>query len=54
MQKNFFHYRMFYAALSFRHIPVVSAGATSLRRVREQPYDVPMHPQQVLADWRYS
>ncbi len=54
VQKNFFHYRMFYAALSFRHIPVVSAGATSLRRVREQPYDVPMHPQQVLADWRYS
>jgi microcystin degradation protein MlrC len=34
VQKNFFHYRMFYAAISFRHIPVVSAGATSLERVR--------------------
>jgi microcystin degradation protein MlrC len=36
VQKNFFHYRMFYAAISFRHIPVVSAGATSLDRVRER------------------
>lgn len=34
VQKNFFHYRMFYLAISFHHVPVVSAGATSLDRVR--------------------
>jgi microcystin degradation protein MlrC len=54
VQKNFFHYRMFYAALSFRHIPVVSDGATSLRRVRERDYAVPMHPKAQLRDWRPS
>jgi microcystin degradation protein MlrC len=30
VQKNFFHYRMFHLTTTFRHIPVVSAGATSL------------------------
>jgi microcystin degradation protein MlrC len=30
VQKNFFHYRIFYAASSFAHIPVVTEGATSL------------------------
>ncbi|CAN5794689.1 M81 family metallopeptidase [soil metagenome] len=34
VQKNFFHYRMFYATTSFQHLPVVSAGATSLDAVR--------------------
>jgi microcystin degradation protein MlrC len=36
VQKNFFHYRMFYLGTSFRHIPVVSAGASSLSRARER------------------
>ena len=36
VQKNFFHYRMFYLSISFHHIPVVSAGATSFDRVRER------------------
>ncbi len=36
VQKNFFHYRMFYLTTSFHHIPVVSDGATSLARVRER------------------
>lgn len=36
VQKNFFHYRLFYAATSFRHLPVVSDGATSLVRVKER------------------
>jgi microcystin degradation protein MlrC len=36
VQKNFFHYRMFYLTTSFHHIPVVSSGATSLVRVRER------------------
>jgi microcystin degradation protein MlrC len=30
VQKNFFHYRIFYATSSFAHVPVVTAGATSL------------------------
>lgn len=34
VQKNFFHYRMFYATTSFHHLPVTSAGATSLAAVR--------------------
>ncbi|HRI68348.1 MAG TPA: hypothetical protein PK156_29165, partial [Polyangium sp.] len=51
-QKNFFHYRMFYATMSFRHIPVVSAGASSLQRVLAGTYRIPMHPVQQLDDWR--
>jgi len=53
-QKNFFHYRMFYATTAFRHLPVVSDGATSLRRLRERDYPVPMHPKDQVADWRPS
>lgn len=34
VQKNFFHYRMFHLTTTFRHIPVVSAGATSLVEAR--------------------
>lgn len=34
VQKNFFHYRIFYAASSFKHLPVVTSGATSLGEVR--------------------
>lgn len=52
VQKNFFHYRIFYAATSFEHIPVVSAGATSLTRVREREYRVPTHPGRDPGDWR--
>jgi microcystin degradation protein MlrC len=34
VQKNFFHYRMFHLTTTFRHLPVVSAGATSLVEAR--------------------
>lgn len=54
VQKNFFHYRMFYAAISFKHVPVVSAGATSFDAVRNATYVVPMVPATRLADWRAS
>ena len=54
VQKNFFHYRMFYLATSFQHIPVVSSGATSLERVKNLPHRVPMHPKDRVADWRAS
>jgi microcystin degradation protein MlrC len=52
VQKNFFHYRMFYALTSFQHLPVVSAGATSLGRVRDREYTLPMAPKARLSDWR--
>jgi microcystin degradation protein MlrC len=61
VQKNFFHYRLFHMTSSFRHLPVVSqpwtpttrnVGATSLGRVRDQPYPIPMAPRATLADWR--
>ncbi len=54
VQKNFFHYRLFYATTSFRHLPVTSAGATSLARVRDQAYAVPMAPKADVTDWRAS
>ncbi len=52
VQKNFFHYRMFYAAISFHHVLVRSDGATSLERVRNQAYRLPTHPGSRVADWR--
>jgi microcystin degradation protein MlrC len=52
VQKNFFHYRIFFAAISFDHIPVVSDGATSLGRVRDRAYRVPMYPNAQPSDWR--
>jgi microcystin degradation protein MlrC len=54
VQKNFFHYRMFYATTSFRHLPVVSAGATSFERVRTREYRVPTYPGSDPPDWRAS
>ncbi len=54
VQKNFFHYRIFYAHISFAHLPVVSQGATSFDRVRNREYRVPMHPAAKLDDWRPS
>lgn len=53
VQKNFFHYRMFYATTSFRHLPVVSEGASSLARVRARATRVPLYPQEAAGDdWR--
>jgi microcystin degradation protein MlrC len=54
VQKNFFHYRMFYATTAPRHLPIVSDGATSLRRLRERDYPVPMHPKDSVSAWRPS
>lgn len=52
VQKNFFHYRMFYVAHSFHHVPVTSGGATSFRRVRERSYRVPVYPNADVRSWR--
>ena len=54
VQKNFFHYRMFYAATSFHHLPVVTEGATSFDHVRDREYRVPVYPNAEPADWRES
>jgi hypothetical protein len=54
VQKNFFHYRMFYATTSFAHVPVVSFGATSFEAVRNAEYVVPMVPASDPGDWRGS
>ena len=54
VQKNFFHYRMFYLTTSFAHLPVISGGATSFDRVVEAEYVVPMEPKVSLTDWRPS
>jgi microcystin degradation protein MlrC len=54
VQKSFFHYRLFHLTTSFRHIPVVSAGATSLKRILAGKYRVPVHPVTPLDDWRMS
>ena len=54
VQKNFFHYRLFYATTSFRHLPVVSSGATSFERVRNREYAVPTFPGVDPGDWRKS
>ncbi len=52
VQKNFFHYRMFYATTSFQHVPMVSAGATSFERLRERQWPVPSWPSADPEDWR--
>ena len=52
VQKNFFHYRIFHALTSFRHLAVVSQGATSLQRVAEEQYRVPCYPSADPADCR--
>jgi len=52
VQKNFFHYRMFYLTTSFQHLLVKSDGATSLERVRTRSYRVPCYPGAPVSDWR--
>ena len=52
VQKNFFHYRMFYATTSFEHIGATTQGATSFERIKTRKYRRPTHPQVQLGDWR--
>ena len=52
VQKNFFHYRIFHLALSFRHLLVETGGATSLRKVASAPRKVPTFPLSNPVDWR--
>jgi hypothetical protein len=50
VQKNFFHYRLFYPA--FRHVGITSGGATSLEEVVRTRGVVPTEPASALRDWR--
>lgn len=52
VQKNFFHYRMFHLTTSFQHLPVVTDGATNLRRAAERSMRVPSYPASDPLDWR--
>jgi microcystin degradation protein MlrC len=52
VQKNFFHYRLFHLLSSFRHIPVTSEGATSLRRAATRDMPVPSWPMSNPEGWR--
>jgi microcystin degradation protein MlrC len=52
VQKNFFHYRIFYAAISFRHVPVSTGGATSLADVRARAEAAAKRRGFPTSDWR--
>jgi microcystin degradation protein MlrC len=54
VQKNFFHYRIFYATTSFEHFLVRSpvGGATNLDRVIAQAHPTPTWPAVDPGDWR--
>jgi microcystin degradation protein MlrC len=52
VQKNFFHYRLFYATTAFRHFPVATGGATSFDQVIQARGIVPTEPATSLDEWR--
>jgi hypothetical protein len=52
VQKNSFHYRLFHIFHSFRHLPVVSQGATSLQNTAKRQMTVPSYPTADPDDWR--
>ncbi len=52
VQKNFFHYRLFYATTAFAHFPVATGGATSFDEVIHARGIVPTEPGTSLESWR--
>lgn len=52
VQKSFFHYRLFYALVSPRHLPVSTPGPSSLDNVRGLRLEVPSFPLEDPRDWR--
>jgi hypothetical protein len=52
VQKNFFHYRLFYATTAFRHLGITSGGATSLEEVVRTRGVVPTEPASSMTEWR--
>jgi microcystin degradation protein MlrC len=54
VQKNFFHYRIFYATSSFRHVPVATGGATSLDEVRARDRAATLRRGSITTEWRLN
>ncbi len=54
VQKNFFHYRIFYATTSFRHLPVATGGATSLAEVRARAELASQRRGIPVSEWRLA
>ncbi len=52
VQKTFFHYRFFYAAVNRGNIPVASAGPTSFTNFDRLTFDLPVWPQAEVSEWR--
>lgn len=54
VQKNFFHYRIFYATSSFQHVPVATGGATSLAEVRARALAATERRGIPTSEWRLA
>jgi hypothetical protein len=51
--KNFFHYRIYYAAVNRMSVPIQTRGITDFARVLEQQaFNDPVHPRDEVTDWR--
>ena len=50
--KNFFHYRWYFLAVHRRSIPVKTRGCTDFDIALALPFNDPVHPKDVVADWR--
>lgn len=51
--KNFFHYRVYFAAVHRKSIPIRTRGATDFELPLERGvYNDPVHPRDAVADWR--
>ncbi|MDH5491759.1 MAG: M81 family metallopeptidase [Myxococcales bacterium] len=50
--KNFFHFRIFFAAVNRKTIGVRTRGVTDLDHYRSIDFDGPVHPKDRLFDWR--
>jgi microcystin degradation protein MlrC len=50
--KNFFPFRLFFAPYARKTIYVKTTGVTDFDAAAAMPFDGPMHPRDVVADWR--
>lgn len=50
--KNFFHYRVYFAAVHRKTVPIKTRGVTDLDLALTRTYPDPVHPRDRVADWR--
>jgi microcystin degradation protein MlrC len=50
--KNFFHFRWYYLTVNRKTVAVRTRGCTDLDRALALPKDGPVHPRDVVTDWR--